>query len=146
MAPKLVRDLMHIGVTTCQADTPLVEAVRILLGQGLESCIVLDQNSHAVGVLGRREAVAAYGRSGASSGDVHSLTVADAMQPEILTVPPDIPATAAAQIMLDRDVRELYLMHHGGGRSWPAADTHLQNDGKLLAVGRLAGCSLARQR
>lgn len=134
MAPKLVRDLMHIGVTTCQADTPLVEAVRILLGQGLESCIVLDQNSHAVGVLGRREAVAAYGRSGASSGDVHSLTVADVMQPEILTVPPDIPATAAAQIMLDRDVRELYLMHHGGGRSWPAAVLRFEDVLRYMAA------------
>ncbi len=39
---KLVRDLMHIGVITCQADMPLVDAVAILLRENLESLIVLD--------------------------------------------------------------------------------------------------------
>ena len=56
MTTKLVRDLMHIGVATCRADTSLVEAVRTLLRENLESCIVLDGNSHAVGMLGGREA------------------------------------------------------------------------------------------
>jgi CBS-domain-containing membrane protein len=43
---ELVRDLMHIGVATCQADTPLVEAMRSLLQDDLESFIVLDGTSH----------------------------------------------------------------------------------------------------
>ena len=70
MTTKLVRDLMHIGVVTCQADTSLVEAVRTLLREDLESLIILDDNSHAVGMLSRREAVAVYGRSGADMHDV----------------------------------------------------------------------------
>jgi CBS domain-containing protein len=118
---KLVRDLMRIGVVTCQADTSLVEAMRTLLREDLESLIILDDNSHAVGMLSRREAVAVYGQSGADVQDVRALTVADAMKPDIPEVPPDIPAAAAAQIMLDRGIREIYLMHHGGGGSWPAA-------------------------
>ena len=118
---KLVRDLMRIGVVTCQADTSLVEAVRTLLREDLESLIILGDNSHAVGMLSRREAVAVYGQSGADVQDVRTLTVADAMKPDIPEVPPDIPAAAAAQIMLDRGIREIYLMHHGGGGSWPAA-------------------------
>ena len=121
MTTKLVRDLMHIGVATCQADTPLVEAVRTLLRENLESCIVLDGNSHSVGMLSRREAVAAFGRSGADARDLEILTAADVMRTEIPEVPPDIPATVAAQIMLDRGVREIYLLHHGSGFSWPAA-------------------------
>ncbi len=121
MTTKLVRDLMHIGVATCQADTPLVEAVRTLLREGLESLIILDDNSHAAGMLSRREAVAVYGRSGADMHHIRTLNVADVMRPDIPEVPPDIPAMAAAQIMLDRNIREVYLMHHGGGASWPAA-------------------------
>lgn len=42
MAVKLVRDLMHIGVTTCPADTPVVEAVHFLLHKQLELLVVLD--------------------------------------------------------------------------------------------------------
>jgi CBS domain-containing protein len=134
VSTKLVRDLMHIGVTTCQADTPLVEAVRILFREGLESLIVLDGNSHAVGMLSRREAVAAFGQSGANVRDIETLTVGEVMRPDIPQVPPDIPATAAAQIMLDQGVREIYLMHHGGGISWPAAVLRFEDVLRYLAA------------
>jgi CBS domain-containing protein len=124
---KLVRDLMHIGVTTCQADTSLLEGVRRLIRDELESLIVLDPNGHAVGMFSRREAVAAYGRAGVDVADLKKLTVADTMRPDIPQVPPDIPVTAAAQMMLDQDLREIYLMHHGGGISWPAAALRYQD-------------------
>jgi CBS domain-containing protein len=118
---KLVRDLMHIGVTTCSVDTPLPEAVRILLQEGLESLIALDGNGHAAGLLTRLDAVAAYGQSAARMSGCETLTVADVMRPDIPEIPADIPASAAAQLMLDWNVREMYLMHHDGGISWPAA-------------------------
>jgi len=131
---KLVRDLMHIGVTTCRADAPLAEAVRMLLREGLESLIVLDENGHAVGMLSRREAVAAYGRSGVDAQDARTLTVAEVMCPDIPEIPPDIPATTAAQIMLDRNVREIYLMHHAGGIGWPAAVLRFEDVLRYLAA------------
>ncbi len=121
MSVKFVRDLMHIGVTTCPADTPLIEVIHILLRDGLESLIVLDDNGHAAGLFGRREAMAAFGLSGINSRDYKTLTVADAMRPDIPEIPPDIPATAAVQIMLDQDIRAMYLMHHDGGIMWPSA-------------------------
>ena len=121
MALKLVRDLMQIGVATCQADLPLVKAVQLLLHDRLESLVVLDERGHAVGVFGRREAVIAYGRLGAVVQDSATVAVAEFMRPEIPEIPPDIPAAVAAQIMLDQGVRALFLMHHDLGVSWPAA-------------------------
>jgi CBS-domain-containing membrane protein len=118
---KLVRDLMHIGVITCRTYTPLVEAAAILLREHLDSLVVLDEQGHAVGLLGQQEAIEAYARSCATSQTCHTLTAAEVMRPEIPEIPPDIPAAAAAQIMLDLGVRGLYLMHHDGGISWPAA-------------------------
>jgi predicted transcriptional regulator len=118
---KLVRDLMHIGVTTCSIDTPLPEAVRILLQEGLESLIALDSNGHAAGRLTRPAAMAAYGRLAARANGYETLTVEDVMHPNIPEIPADIPVTAAVQLMLDWNEREAYLMHHDGGISWPAA-------------------------
>lgn len=129
----LVRDLMHIGVTTCRADMPLLEAMRVLLRDNLESLIVLGENSNAVGMLGRREVVAAYARPGASTHGCEALTVADVMRSDIPEVPPDIPAIAAAQIMLDQGLCEIYLMHHGGGMGWPAAVFRLEDVLRYLA-------------
>ena len=121
MAVKLVRDLMHIGVITCREDTPLVEAVRTLLREQLESLIVLNKHGHAVGMLTRPDVVAAYGRSGTSVEGYAPLIAADVMRPDIPEIPPNIPATVAAQMMLDQGVREAYLLHHDGGFGWPAA-------------------------
>ena len=69
----------------------------------------------------RRVGTAPVRIGGDADAAVRTLAVADVMNPEIPEVPPDIPATAAVQIMLDRGIREIYLMHHGGGASWPAA-------------------------
>jgi len=121
MSIQLVRDLMQIGVVTCPIDMPLAEAVRVLLKNGLESLVVLDETGHAAGLCGRREVVAAYGLSGTRNSEDGTLTVADVLRPDIPQIPPDIPATAAAQLMLDQGIRELYLLHHDGGISWPAA-------------------------
>jgi len=134
MAVKFVRDLMHIGVPTCPSSTPLAEAARILLRENLESLIVLDDGGHAVGVLGRREAVAAYARSGTGPRGCEALTAADVMHPDIPEVPADIPAIAAAQIMLDQGVREIHLMHHAAGISWPAAVLRFEDVLRYLAA------------
>jgi CBS domain-containing protein len=118
---KLVRDLMHIGVITCRTNTPLVEAAAMLLREHLDSLVVLDEQGHAIGLLGREEAMAAYARLCTTGRTCDTLTAGDVMRPEIPEIPPDVPAAAAAQIMLDQGVRGLYLMHHDGGISWPAA-------------------------
>jgi CBS domain-containing protein len=134
LSTKLVRDLMRIGVVTCPDSMPFVEAARLLLKQRLESLIVLDGRSHAVGMLTRREVVAGYGRFGAHPQGYESLTVADVMRPDIPEIPPDIPATAAAQIMLDQGVREIYLLHHDGGIGWPAAVLRFDDILRYLAA------------
>jgi Mg/Co/Ni transporter MgtE len=134
MAVKFVRDLMHIGVSTCPIGTSVAEAARTLLRENLEALIVLDGNGHAVGLLGRREVVAAYARAGTGSLGGGALTAADAMHPDIPEVPADIPAIAAAQIMLDQGVREVYLMHHAAGISWPAAVLRFEDVLRYLAA------------
>ncbi len=117
----LVRDLMNVGVITCSTDTPVAEATRLLLDRDLESVLVLDLiNSNAAGVFGRREAIRAYANL-ENAEDWQTLTVADVLHPDIIEVPPDIPATAVAQIMLDQDTRDIYMLHHAAGIGWPAA-------------------------
>ncbi len=131
---KLVRDLMRIGVTTCPADTPFLKAARILLHENLESLIVLDSYGHATGIFGRREVVETYARSGTDVRDLETITVVEASCPDIPEIPPDIPATAATQIMLDRGVRDMYLMHYDGGIRWPAAVLRFDDVLRYLAA------------
>jgi CBS domain-containing protein len=115
--PKLVRDLMTVGVVTCPAETPAAEVARLLLENHLEAVVVLEPlEGHALGVVSRLELVKAYTLPGA--GD---LTAEDIMVAGVPQVPSDIPILAAVQIMLDLGVRTLFFMHHAGGIEYPAA-------------------------
>jgi len=114
--PKLVRDLMSVGVPTCSPGDSVVELARLLLEKDWEGFVVLDEHGHAAGVVTQDDLVRAYGR-----GDFEALKVEDVMRPEVPQAPPDIPLTAAAQLMRDQGVRVLFMMHHAGGIQYPAA-------------------------
>lgn len=116
-APQLVRDLMTVGVATCSPDTPIADIARILLEKGLDALVVLDQGEgHALGMVSQDELVRAYDRP-----DARSLVAEDVMRDKVPQVPPEIPLTAAAQIMRDQGVRALFIMHHASGIEYPAA-------------------------
>ena len=113
--PQLVRDLMTVGVLTCTPQTTVSELAQLFLEQCLDEIIVLDEGK-ALGVVGQEEIVANFFRE-----DSKSLKAADIMREGVPQIPPDIPITAAAQIMQDLDVRSLFLMHNAGGIEYPAA-------------------------
>jgi predicted transcriptional regulator len=114
---KLVRDLMTVGVPTCPPHTPLVDLTRLMLEKNWEAVVVLDgDEGHAIGVVGQDELVKAYERE-----DVRSLMVEQVMHEGVPQIPPDVPLTVAAQMMLDQHVRAFFLMHNAAGVTYPAA-------------------------
>jgi CBS domain-containing protein len=117
MSVKLVRDVMRRGVTSCPAHTPLTEAASIMLREGAEALIVLGGGNQAAGVLSKRDIVKAYAEAGTGVCDLQNLTVSDKMSSDVPQIPPDIPALAATQIMLDQGLRDIYIMHHQNSAS-----------------------------
>ena len=115
-SPRLVRDLMSVGVPTCALDDSVVDLTRWFLEKEIEGAVVLGENGHGVGVVTRDQLVQAYAR-----GDYEDLTAQDILEAKVPQVPPDIPLAAAAQIMQDLGVRILFLTHHAGGIEYPAA-------------------------
>jgi CBS-domain-containing membrane protein len=112
--PQLVRDLMTVGVETCTPDTPVPDLARLMFERGLEAVVVMEEGN-AEGVVNQSDIVRAYSRL-----DARKLTAENIMQPGVPQVPPDIPLTAAAQVMLDEGVRALFLMHASGGIEYAA--------------------------
>lgn len=113
--PRLVRDLMTVGVTTCPPDTPIIDVANLMLTENLEGIVVLE-DGNAIGMVSQDELVAAYTRD-----DIHNLQAVDIMREDIPQLPADIPLKAAAQIMRDHGVRVIFLTHHAAGITYPAA-------------------------
>ncbi len=113
---RLVRDLMTVGVPTCAPDTPVRDLARLMLEKDVEGVIVLDHEGHAVGMVSPDELIAAY-----QHDDPRSLTAEAIMREDVPELPPDIPLTAAAQLMRDQRVRVVFLTHNAAGITYPAA-------------------------
>lgn len=126
--PSLVRDLMTVGVLTCPPQATVTEIARLLLDHDLDAVIVLDDGK-ALGVVGQDELVAAFSRQ-----DAKSLTAIEVMREGVPQIPPEIPLTAAAQIMRDQGVRTFFLMHHAAGIEYPAAAISYKHFLRLLAA------------
>jgi CBS domain-containing protein len=128
--PSLVRDLMTVGVMTCSPSTFLEDLARAATEKNVEAFVVLNQDDgHALGVVSQEDIVSAFAK-----GDPAPLTAEDIMSDGVPQIPPDIPLEAAAQIMLDRGIRAVFLMHHAGGIEYPAAVLTFNHILRLLSA------------
>jgi CBS domain-containing protein len=126
--PHLVRDLMTVGVVTCNPQTTVPELAQMLLDQDLDEVIVLDEGK-ALGVVGQNELIAAF-----ANDECRLLTAIEVMREGVAQVPPEIPLTAAAQLMRDQGVRTFFLMHHAAGIEYPAAAITYKHFLRLLVA------------
>ena len=128
MTPTLVRDVMTIGVPVCR-DSETCGAVAARLRNQTPGAsgvaVVLDEDGMACGWLTRLTL---------ESADA-ARPVGEVMDEDIPTVLPDIPAEAAAQLMRDRGVEYLFLMHDWPGEPRPSAVISL----KAIADSRFLG-------
>ena len=114
--PRLVRDLMTVGVVTCSQQTSVKTISQAILEKDIEAVVVLAEDGHALGTVSQDELVKAYAK-----GNYDQLTAQDIMSDGMPQVPPDIPINVAAQLMQDQNLRVFFLTHHAAGIEYPAA-------------------------
>ena len=114
--PKLVRDLMTVGVPTCKNTTPVVDVANFLIKNNVEELVVLGEEGEGIGVCGYRELVNAYERD-----DIRELTAEDVMSEGVPELPSGITLKLAAQLMKDKNIRVAYMNHNSAGIIYPAA-------------------------
>lgn len=123
LAPRLaqakVYDLMHTGVVTCSADTPLAEVGRLMASYLVHSIVVADPGGEFAGkqwsrpwaVISDLDLVAAV-----DGGGVGSAMAGEIAATELVTVTADDPAGQAARLMAEHEVTHLIVVHPESGR------------------------------
>lgn len=116
----LVHELMTHDVTTFRAETPIVEAARILLDGDITAAPVVYENGTLVGVVSRRDLI--RGREiedpRAHLAPVHDTegepphVVRQVMSTAVITVRPDDDTARAARLMLDNGLASLPVVSH----------------------------------
>ena len=112
---KLVRDIMKIGVPTCDVDAKLDAIAKIMMRDGADAVIVMDEEEGAVGVVSQSDLVRAFSRNW------QLLTAKKIMTEKILTLEPESSITAAANLMQEDKVHQIFVMHDHPGTGKPSA-------------------------
>lgn len=104
--PKFVRDVMSRSVVTCTPETSVREAARRMTEHRLSALVVVDEASGELeGIVSRSDLARAYEK------DYDAVKVESVMTQDVESIIPDIPVSAAVQIMLDRNIDRLIIMH-----------------------------------
>jgi CBS domain-containing protein len=111
---KLVRDIMKIGVPTCEPDTRLPVVARIMERENADAVVVMAEYG-ACGIVSQSDLVRAYPRN------AELITAKEVMTDRIISIAPDTAVTAAAHMMIDEKVHQLFIMHEHPGPSRPSA-------------------------
>jgi len=96
---------MNRGVITCNLDTPIEEVANRMCRARATAIVVVDSIGEIAGIISRTDLARAFvaGATGRRAEDI--------MTANVITIVPNIPVRAAIQLMLDRHIHQLVIMH-----------------------------------
>jgi len=108
---KLVRDLMHPGVFTCQPDAYLGQVAVLLTQHKVHALIVIDREERPLGIISDYDLLAGEWLSvdDESLTTMRKMTAQDLMSFPVDTVEADMPTGEAAHILIEKDVNRLLV-------------------------------------
>jgi len=123
----LVRDVMQRGVATCGLETPLADVAQRMCDASITAMMVVDELGELTGIITRTDLARAY-LAGRTAGHAEDL-----MTPNVATIVPDIPVEAAIQIMLDRRIHQLVILHAKPAIGRPVGILSMEDVVRLVA-------------
>ena len=112
---KLVRDLMHPGVLTCQPEALLGQVAVLLTQQKVHALFVTDPEGRPLGVISDYDLLAGEWLSvdDESLATMRHLTAHDLMSYPVDTIDTNISLKEAAHVMIEKDVNRLLVTENG---------------------------------
>jgi CBS domain-containing protein len=112
---KLVRDLMHPGLHTCNSDATLGQVASLLSQYHVHALIVIDHEDHPQGIISDYDLLAGEWLAADPQGlaTMRQLTAAELMSSPIESVEADVPLKNAAHVLIEKDIHRLLVTDRG---------------------------------
>ena len=111
-----VAELMQTKVRVIAPDAPIVDLVHELADARVSGLPVVDESAHVIGVVSATDVLREAAGLADPRAKSHTLareTVRDIMTPNPRLIAPDADARDAAKLMLDAEVRRLFVEDQG---------------------------------
>ena len=108
---KLVRDLMHPGVFTCQPDASLGQVAVLLTQHKVHALIVIDREGRPIGIISDYDLLAGEWLSvdDESLSTMRKMTAQDLMSYPVDTIDVNMPTKEAVHTLIEKDVNRLLV-------------------------------------
>jgi len=112
---KLVRDLMHPGVFTCQPEASLGQVAVLLTQYKVHALIVIDREDRPIGIISDYDLLAGewLAVDDESLSAMRKLTAHDLMSYPVDTIDANMPTKEAVSVMIEKDVNRLLVTEEG---------------------------------
>ncbi len=112
---KLVRDLMHPGLITCQLSASLGQVATLLTQHHVHALVIVDRDGRPLGILSDFDLLAGEWLSAnlESLTAMRKMTAGELMTQPINAVEADVPARDAAHRMRTEEINRLLVTEHG---------------------------------
>lgn len=107
----IVSDLMDKSFATLREDTPMAEAIKLLVKKKLTGVLVVDEEKKPVGILSEKDCLKLILRHGFD--EFPDDVVGNLMHPVPMTVESNVDIIRAAQIFLENPFRRLAVVDDG---------------------------------
>lgn len=125
MADKLVKQIMHSGVISCDADTSVADVVRVLSDTDIHALVVTGDSGAVVGLISHMDIIPHF------AADLTQITAAQIMTSKVISVAPEASVLEAIAVMVSKRIHRLVV-------------TQLE-DGELMPVGILSTTDIVRE-
>jgi len=108
---KLVRDLMHSGVHSCELDATLGQVAVLLTQNHVHALLVVDPENQPQGIISDYDLLAGEWLAAEPQGlaAMRKLTAGELMSSPIETVEADVPIKTAAHRLIEKDINRLLV-------------------------------------
>jgi CBS domain-containing protein len=112
---KLVRELMHPGLYTCNSDATLGQVASLLSQYHVHALVVVDQDNQPRGIISDYDLLAGEWLAADPQGlaTMRQLTAGELMSSPIESVEANVPLKNAAHILIEKDIHRLLVTDKG---------------------------------
>lgn len=112
---KLVKDIMHASLITCNSDATLGQVAVMLHNNHVHALVVTDRDGRAAGVISDFDLLAGEWLSSdpESLDTMRKLTAADMMSKPINTIESNVPLHEAAHEFIEKEINRLVVTENG---------------------------------
>ena len=114
---RTVTQAKRFGCYHCNADTPMVDAVRRLVTEDISSLVVTDPDGYLIGVITRIDVLRCY----LAHDDWEQQPVGAYMSQQVVTVSPDDQLRHVADLLLEKHIHRVVVVREENGKQKPVA-------------------------